>query len=312
MELGLAELEHANLVWTGPQWVGAHAPTWDRAGIGSSSSNADDAASLSFETTPLGQPIEILGRPEVEVTVTSDRRVGMVAARLLMVSPEGEAHLICRGNRNLAFPVDLSAPSRVEAGAPTTIRFPLLAASAIIPRGWRLRLALAGADFPVVWPPGERFTLTVDPRGSKLLLPVVPTRPESRNLDWGESEPPPSPPTFTPLEERTWSVSRDDGVTTYRREVASTEEQPERAELTYDSKQQWEVGVADDDPATTRVWSQNEIHLERPGWKVGTIGTLEMSGDDMSFHLIVELKALHNGAQIWERRWDEEVPREWA
>ena len=144
--------------------------------------------------------------PEVEVTVTSDRPVGMVAARLLMVSPEGAAHLICRGNRNLAFPQDLSVPNRVEAGAPLTIRFPLLAASAVIPQGWRLRLALAGADFPVVWPPGERFTLTVDPHRSRLMLPMVPSRFETQNLDWAESEPPPSPPTSTPFEERTWSV----------------------------------------------------------------------------------------------------------
>jgi hypothetical protein len=312
MELGLAGLSHDRLVWSGPQWVGGHAPAWDRAGIGSIDSTADDSASLCFETTPLREPIEILGWPEVEVTVTSDRAVGLVAARLLMVSPEGEAHLICRGNRNLAFPLDLSTSTRVEAGASMTIRFPLLAASATVPAGWRLRLALAGADFPVVWPPGERFTLTVDPDESKLLLPVVPARPETDNLAWVESEPPPSPPTFTPFEDRTWSVTRDQGVTTYRREIAGTEEQPERSNLTYDSRQQWEVAVADEDPATTRVWSQNEIRLERPGWKVGTIGSLEMTADAETFHLIVELKALHDGAQIWERRWDEEIPREWA
>jgi len=311
-ELGLADLEHANLVWTGPQWVGAHAPAWDRGGIGSMASQADDAASLCFETAPLTEPIEILGWPEVEVTVTSDRSTGVVAARLLTVSPTGETHLICRGNRNLAFPADLSTPAKPEPRVPMTIRFPLLAASAVIARGWRLRLALAGADFPVVWPPGQRFTLTVDPHTSRLLLPVVPSRSDAHNLDWPESDPPPAPPTFLPHSERTWTVSREVGITTYRRDIASTEEQPERGELTYDSKQQWEVAVADDDPATTRVWSQSEIHLERPGWSVGTIGSLEMTADEKCFHLVVELKALHDGAQIWERRWDEEIPREWA
>ena len=101
-------------------------------------------------------------------------------------------------------------------------------------------------------------------------------------------------------------------MTTYRREIAGTEEQPERSNLTYDSRQRWEVVVADDDPATTRVWSQNEIHLERPGWKVGTIGSLEMTADHETFHLIVELKALHDGIAIWQHRWDERIPREWA
>jgi hypothetical protein len=312
LALGLDELDHERLSWGGPQWVGGHAPAWDRAGIGSLDSSPDDEASLCFETAPLTEPIEILGCPEVEVTVTSDRAVGLVAARLLTVSPGGETHLICRGNRNLAFPVDLSDPVEVEAGVPATIRFPLLASSAVIPEGWRLRLALAGADFPVVWPPGERFTLTVDPAASRLLLPVVPARAADRNLDWPESSPPPEPPVVESHSDRTWTISREGETSSFRRHIESREEQPERADLIYDSQQSWEIVVADDDPASTRVWSQNEIHLERPGWNVATIGTLEMTGDAHNFRLTVELKALHDGALIWERRWDEEIPREWA
>ena len=88
----------------GPQWVGSHAPFWDRAGLGSKDSAADDAASLVFETDPLPEPIDILGLPEVDLHVTVDQPVGLVAARLLVVSPDGEAHLICRGSRNLVFP----------------------------------------------------------------------------------------------------------------------------------------------------------------------------------------------------------------
>jgi len=312
LDFGLADLEHDSLIWSGPQWVGAHAPAWDRAGIGSAGSDSDDAVSLCFETSPLTEPIEILGQPEVEVTVTSDRPIGMVAARLLTVAPDGGTDLICRGNRNLVFPTDLSTPAKPEPGVPMTIRFPLLAASAVIPRGWRLRLALAGADFPVVWPPGEPFTLTVDPQTSRLLLPVVPSRSKDHDLEWAESAPPPPPPTFVARSERTWTLGRDGGVTTFRREIAGTEEQPERAELTYRSNQQWEIVVGDDDPSSTRVWSRNEVNLERPGWRVGTIGSLEMTADEQAFRLIVELKALHDGVQIWERRWDEVIPREWA
>ncbi len=312
LELRLDELEHNELQWSGPQWVGSHAPAWDRAGIGSQSSTADDAASLCFETAPLTEPIEILGSPEVEVAVSSDRAVGVVTARLLAISPEDATHLICRGNRNLAFPTDLSTPVVVKPGIPMTVRFPLLAASAVIPRGWRLRLALAGADFPVVWPPGERFTLSVNPEASRLLLPVVPHRPPARNLDWPESAPPPPPPTLASHPDRTWTINHEGNTIEFRRDIASREEQPERADLIYDSRQNWEVTVADDDPASTRVWSQNEIHLERPGWNVGTIGSLEMTADANTFHLEVELKALHDGTVIWERRWEEEIPREWA
>ena len=138
-----------------------------RSGIGPASAattrRADDEASLVFETDPLTEPIDILGLPEVDLHVTVDQPVGVAVARLLVVNPEGEAHLVCRGSRNLVFPNDLSDPVPIEPGVGRQVRFPLLGSSVVVPKGWRLRLAIAGADFPVVFPPGRRFTLTIDP-----------------------------------------------------------------------------------------------------------------------------------------------------
>ena len=199
------------------------------------------------------------------------------------------------------FPEDLSDPVPVEAGREVKVRFPMLASSAVIESGWSLRLSLAGADFPVVWPPGERFALTVDPTRSLLILPAVPPRSLERNLDWPESEPPPEPNVIEVDDDRDWSVSREGDTTIYRREISSTEEQPDRDRLTYRSRQEWTVSVEDDDPASTRVWSVNEIHLDRPGWSVATIGTLEMAGDADALRLHIELEAFHEGKAIWQR-----------
>ena len=308
----LSHLEHGDTTWDGPQWVGSHAPAWDRAGNGSKDGTADDEASLTFQTTPLTEPLEILGMPEVELAVTSDRSVGMVAARLSAVSPQGVPHLICRGNRNLAFPEDLSDPVPLEAGKEVLVRFPLLASSAVIEPGWSLRLSLAGADFPVVWPPGERFTLSVDPTKSRLILPTVPARSSDRTLDWPESETPPEPNVIEEDEERDWSVTRDGGTTIYHRQIGGIEVQPDRADLTYRSSQEWTVTVDDLDPESTRVWSVNEIHFDRPGWSVATIGSLEMTANASDLHLHIELEAFNDGASIWQRTWEETVPREWA
>ena len=308
----LSHLEHGDTTWDGPQWVGSHAPAWDRAGNGSKDGTADDEASLTFQTTPLTEPLEILGMPEVELAVTSDRSVGMVAARLSAVSPQGVPHLICRGNRNLAFPEDLSDPVPLEAGKEVLVRFPLLASSAVIEPGWSLRLSLAGADFPVVWPPGERFTLSVDPTKSRLILPTVPARSSDRTLDWPESETPPEPNVIEEDEERDWSVTRDGGTTIYHRQIGGIEVQPDRSDLTYRSSQEWTVTVDDLDPESTRVWSVNEIHFDRPGWSVATIGSLEMTANASDLHLHIELEAFNDGASIWQRTWEETVPREWA
>ena len=170
-----------------------HAPAWDRAGRGSSDSADDDAHSLTFETAPLEEQLEILGTPEIEVTVSSDKTVGLVAARLLAISPTGDGHLITRGSRNLAFPDELSTPLPIEPGTPISVRFPLMT-SVVLPAGWRLRLALSGADFPVVWPPGEAFTLSLDPSASRLRLPTVPVRGDESRVSIPVPEPLPQPP----------------------------------------------------------------------------------------------------------------------
>jgi putative CocE/NonD family hydrolase len=307
----LEDMEHGALVWSGPQWVGLHAPAWDRAGIGSTDSASDDAHSVTFQTATLTAPIEILGTPEVEVTVTSDRTVGMVAARLIAVSPEGVGHLISRGNRNLAFPLDLATPTPLEADRPVRVLFPLMATSAVIPAGWKIRLALAGADFPVVWPPGEKTTLTFDSTRSRLFLPTVPPRHEEV-LSVPASPPPPSPPGLQGDDDTGTWVERTGGVITYRRKRSSSELQPERSDLTLTSDETWTVSVDDHDPASTRARSDAEVRMERPGWAVGTKGSLELTADAETFYLSIELTAIHDGETVFSRTWTDEIPREWA
>jgi predicted acyl esterase len=309
----LSDLNHDRaLSWRGPQWVGSHAPSWDRAGLGSNDPAADDEASLVFETDPLPESIEILGQPEVVLNLTVDQVVGVAAARLLIVSPQGESHLICRGSRNLVFPESLSNPVPIQPDVPRQVRFPLLASSVIVPAGWRLRLAIAGADFPIVFPPGRRFTLTIDPNRSKLLLPVVPPRSASSELDITESPPPPQPPVIELSEELEWSVEKGDGSAVYRKRVAGVERLPGRNDLTIDSDLAWSVSVDDDDPASTRVRFDGRVNYERTGWSVGTVASLELTTDGDTFDLAIELAALHEKRRIWERRWQESIPRVWA
>jgi putative CocE/NonD family hydrolase len=309
--IDLASLSHESTSWNGPQWVGSHAPTWDRAGYTSTDPSRDDAASLTFTTEPLGDAIEILGTPQVELTVSTSADVGMVAARLLAVSPEGPAHLICRGNRNLAFAESLSEPSAPIPDEPMKVRFPLMATSARIPEGWSLRLALAGADFPVVWPPGKSFILEVDPLVSRLELPTVPPRPSDANLEFDSAPAPITPPVETKRTESSWEVDHSDGASFFRRVERNTQHQPDRAQLTYSSEQTWSVQVDERDPASTAVFSESVQGLSRPDWEVSTVGTVEITGDD-AYHIVIELGATYNGREVFWRRWSEDIPRVWA
>ncbi len=312
LALGLEHLGHDSLTWSGPQWVGRHAPAWDLAGIGSSSSDADDAVSMIFESPPLGSAAEILGTPILEVSVTSNQRVGLIAARLLAVDPTGDAHLISRGSHNLAVTDDLSGARSIEAGQPSDLTFPLMATSAVIPKGWSIRLAISGADFPVVWPPGEAFTLSVDPTRSTLTLPTVPTRLPSTILSLREAPAPPTPPATTIRGERHSELTHQRGVTTYTRSVVDTEHLPERADLTLDSSQTWSISVGDTDPASTRAWSEATTSLSRPGWMAAAVGRFELTADAHDLYLSIDLTATLNGVEVFENHWDAQIGRELA
>jgi hypothetical protein len=267
---------------------------------------------MTFETPAFEEGVEILGTPQVELKITSDRAVGMVAARLLAVGPDGVGHLITRGSRNLAFPQDLSTPIPVVPGNPIAVRFPLLTTSAVVGAGWRLRLALAGADFPVVWPPGERFALVVDPTASRLILPTVPAREPQTRMDIPAPPPQPQPPGYLEEHRGHSRVSREDSSHTYERHRFSIEHQPERDDLTYASDETWTIEVADDDPSTTRVKADGEVIMERPGWKVATRGSLELTADAESFNLVIDLTALHEDEVVFNRTWEDRIPRVWA
>lgn len=309
--LSLSELDGQATTWDGPQWVGAHAPAWDRSGIASTDSSRDDLNALTFTTSPLRESLEILGTPEAELAVSTDRPYGLVAVRLLAIDPDGRSELICRGSRNLSFPEDLSSPVTPHPGSPMTIRFPLLATSAVVPAGWQIRVAVSGADFPVVWPPPGRFTLKIDPGASLIHLPTIEDDGEDGTVEIPISPPPLDPPVESLDSSSNWSIESNPGRTTFHRTVVNREFQPDRDRLTYGSVQRWAVSVDDDEPGTTTVQSESNLTLSRPGWNVAVSSKIAINGDE-KLHVAIQLSTTLDGEPFWERSWDEEIPRVWA
>jgi hypothetical protein len=234
--------------------------------------------------------------------------VGLVAARLLAVDPDGNVFLICRGSRNLAFPDDLSSPKAPTPGEPFDVAFPLMATSAVLPAGWRLRLSLSGADFPIVWPPRQRFTLTVDPEHSSLTLPVVGPRQADTLVTVPLTGDLPTAPSEETRSVSEWEVTGEDGRHVFRFTRGGTEVQPS---LTYDADQWWTITVDDDDPGTTRGHTVSRAALRRPGWEVAVEGSFEIEGSE-DFDVTVEMAARFNGEEVFRRTWSEKIPRRWA
>ena len=73
-------------IWLGPEMPGDQ--------------RRDDALSVCYDTV-LDKPIDIVGAPEIKLTLSSDRPVAMVAVRLCDVHPDGASTRITYGVFNL-------------------------------------------------------------------------------------------------------------------------------------------------------------------------------------------------------------------
>ncbi|MCS0639076.1 CocE/NonD family hydrolase [Streptomyces sp. LP05-1] len=135
---------------------------------------AEDAHSACFDfPVPAGaDPIEILGRPSVELALRPDAPTGQVIARLCDVAPDGSSTLVTRGALNLGAREgrDRSVPCRI--GETERYAFPLGGIGHTFPPGHRVRLAVSSSYWPWIWPRPDGAGFTLAPEGSALTLPV--------------------------------------------------------------------------------------------------------------------------------------------
>ncbi|HCW94117.1 MAG TPA: peptidase S15, partial [Flexistipes sinusarabici] len=61
----------------------------------------EDGGALVFDTPPLDESVEILGKPEVTLNVSASNPLAMVAVRISDVSPDGKATRVTYGLLNL-------------------------------------------------------------------------------------------------------------------------------------------------------------------------------------------------------------------
>jgi uncharacterized protein len=152
-----------------------------------------DQELLTYTSDPLAQDTEITGTPVIHLFLSSSAADGAVFAYLEDVAPDGHVTYVTEGdfrltNRRIAdgaLPYEPLGPRhsyrRADAdpmvpGKAAGVDFKLLATSALLRRGDRIRIALAGADKPTFEPiPGQapRWTMYRDRmQPSSLELPM--------------------------------------------------------------------------------------------------------------------------------------------
>ena len=270
----------------------------------------DDALSLCLDQPPLVEPVDIVGAPELAVTLSADRPQANIAVRLCDVHPDGASELISYGVLNLAHRNSHEFPEPLVPSETIAARVVLDQCAYRVPAGHRLRIAISSAYWPMIWPTPEPVALSM--RAARLVLPVrPPAKGDETTFPQPEGAPPWRVETLRPANSER-RVKRDEktGFVT----LVIDDDFGELRDLDHGLvsgsavRERWTIHP--DDPLSARAethWTQS---LSRSGWSVRTEVSATMRSDRENFHLTGRIEAYENEKLVFERDFAETVRRD--
>jgi hypothetical protein len=266
---------------------------------------ADDDRSLVWDLAVAGsEGLEIAGHPTVRLRVVSSAPVATVAARLCDVFPDGTSALVTRGTLNLTRRAGLATAEALVPGQEYDVEIELEATAWSWRPGQRVRLALAGTDWPNTVAPPTPLTLTV--LHGELDLPVLRADSVFAPIAF-------APGGDAPADEGegvTWTVTDDVLAGRTRAEVDHGSEY----ETPFGSAREHYTGMVEVDRASfaQRATARVEFGLSFPEAQVAVTSDLDVTADADSFTVSIELDAIEDGRPAMHRSWSRTYPRDLA
>ncbi|HZJ07096.1 MAG TPA: CocE/NonD family hydrolase [Nocardioidaceae bacterium] len=266
----------------------------------------DDAESLTWEWSAGGE--RVMGHPRASLRVSVDRPVAFCSVKLCDVFADGTSALVSRGSLNLTQRGSGSSPVALRPGEEYDVEVILDACAYAFAPGQRVRVSVAGADWPNTSAPPEPVTLTV--HGGHLELPL-----------WTGQSPYP-PPVFLPGDVTSgedaegggnpgsivWRTERD----VLRRTTECVVDHGSTYEVAHGGRArehyQGRVGV---DLRSFDQWATADVEFELswPDATVSTRSTLDVRVDAEAYEVTIVLEAREGDRVVGERRWQRRFPR---
>jgi putative CocE/NonD family hydrolase len=301
--------------WTGAavgEWMGTGAPNEAPA-----DQRLDDGFSHCFDSLPLEARLEVLGAPEIEFEIASDKPLAQLCVRLCDVAPDGRSRRVSYGVLNLTHRDSHAEPSEMAASHFYLVKLKLNDCGFAFAPRHRLRLAISTAYWPLIWPAPERATLTIKLPG-KLTLPVRQTRPDEPAIDFALRETAADTPKSklgAGRVERRASFDLGRNLATYETiaegglfgEGAYRYDEIDTS-ISHDLTRRF--SIAADDPLSARYELEQSYDMGREGWRIRIETRLVLSATRTHFHIEAELKAYENGAPAHSRVYAETIARD--
>ncbi|MEM7059831.1 MAG: CocE/NonD family hydrolase [Pseudomonadota bacterium] len=268
----------------------------------------DDALSQCWQM-PIDQPLDLLGRAEVQAEISIDQTQGNLIARLVDVHPDGTANLIARGVLNLCHRESYANPRPMMPETPTRISIALDECCYRVRSGHRLRLALSTAYWPLVIPSPAPVTATVHP-GAVLRLPLAPEGAEVELPEPTDPSPLPDYPQMSEPAHRRW-VEHDLNAGRVRYHIvedSGLSEVPRSRMQTHETRHEiWEIDPKDPTSITGQLAFSTE--RSRDAWQARTESTIDFAATATDFSVKASVVAWQGETEFHRKDWTFSIHR---
>jgi putative CocE/NonD family hydrolase len=270
----------------------------------------DDSWSLTYDWPIDSDHFEILGHALLKLKVASDQPVASISVKICDVFPDGTSALVARGFLNLTHRTSSTEPQPLIPNVFEDVDVELEATSWVFARGHKIRLSIAGADWPNIWSPPHPFALSVDRSTVQLILPTVDNHgagiPKFAPLKpTVHSESPPSERDVPTL----WRIERD--VLAHQTIARTQYGGPSvvRDNGTTHELYQGEVGVSTIDPTHSWVTATTRYQLNWPEAKCTVEARMRIDSDAEAFNVVIDVDADLDGVEFARKHYTSKILR---
>lgn len=320
-----SEHSHATLMHLGPQGLtaepqpkhiytvgtdlrhGADAGMWCSYGVPGDyppDQRGEDGRSLTFDSEPASQTVDILGFPALSVRLAADQPTAQLVVRLCDVAPDGSSLLVSRGMLNLTHRNGHESVHPITQGTYQDVQVTLNAAGHSLLPGHRWRIALAPSYWPHAWPAPVAVTLMIDTSGCMLSLPV--RYHQAHDAHAGAFQAPAGTPTvgvtsIRPERRRRYECY-DQVTSVWELHDENDHGAFSRADgLTYGHVSADRYILATNDPCSARTVCEHDITIGRDAWQTRVVTWSELRCDLDWFYVENRITA-YEGAEVVANR----------
>jgi len=279
---------------------------------------AADAYSLTYDSDPLNDDMELLGFPTCTLITSSSAPAANWIVRLSDIAPDGQVTQVTGAAFNATHRYSSVHPLPLSPDSLYTLTIELHATSWTFRKGHKIRVAINNAQWPMFWPSPYSMTTSLHSNEngqSFMTLPVAPEQVRSLATTFPL-------PAKDPILEGYQSLTSEtnSGFAEIKEIIRNERTRTTRVIATNSGKDQFPWGISeyteeiihelsDNDPAHARVISTYTISQEKGDETLKWSGKLDFFSDLNNFYYHYTRYLEKDGILLREKSWSKTIPR---